>query len=346
MPASIPIASPWPKLWCACSAYFLGVLVLCGAQTQLELALGTVRLEGKVRTDSGVTLKSGVRVRVETREGELVAEQPVNSEGAFKFDSLPKRECRLVVTADGFEPYREALDLGYGSTFFVRNVSLAPLRKFGEAAGAAEPRSDSLAPKTAKKEYEKGAGDLAEKNLEGAKTHLENAVREYPCYARAQTELAAVLEARQDGKGAEAALKKARECDPDYIESYIVLGQLLNSQKRFTDSERVLQEGVRRSPGSWPFYYQLGVAHYALGQYSTAEAEYQKVLELNPSPPPEFRVKLADLYLKEKAYDKAYSQMDEYLKAEPNGPFAEKVKGIMRQMKTSGVLRPQAAAKQ
>jgi tetratricopeptide (TPR) repeat protein len=312
------------------------------------LALGqqSVRLEGRVRTDSGVTLKSGVKVRVETDQGELVAEQPANSQGAFKFDSLPKRECRLIVTTDGFEPYREALDLGYGSTFFIRNVSLAPSRKNAETAGAAEPRSDSMASKNAKKEYEKGASDLAAKNLESAKTHLENAVREYPCYARAQTELAAVLEARHDGTGAEAALKKARACDPDYIDSYIVLGQLLNSQKRFAGSERILQEGVRRSPGSWPFYYQLGVAHCALGQYSTAEAEYQKVLELNPSPPPEFRVKLADLYLKEKAYDKAYSQMDQYLKADPNGYFAEKVKGIMRQMKTSGVLGPSAAAKQ
>lgn len=238
------------------------------------------------------------------------------------------------------------MELGFGATFVIRNVSLAPLRKISEAGGAAEPRSDSLAPKIAKREYEEGASDLAAKNLEGAKTHLENAVKEYPCYARAQTELAAVLEARHDGTGAEAALKKARECDPDYIDSYIVLGQLLNSQKRFADSQPVLQEGLRRAPSSWQFYYQLGVAHYALGQYSKAEAEYQKVIELNSSPPPEFRVKLADLYLKEKAYDKAYSQMDEYLKAEPNGSFAEKIKGIMRQMKSAGVLRPQAAAKQ
>jgi tetratricopeptide (TPR) repeat protein len=345
MPASIPIASPWPKLWCACSAYFLGAVVLCGAQAELALGQQSVRLEGKVRTDSGVTLKSGVRVRVETREGELVAEQPVNSEGAFKFDSLPKKECRLIVTADGYEPYREALELGYGSTFFIRNISLAPLRKISEAGGAAEPRSDSLAPKTAKKEYEKGAGDLAEKNLEGAKTHLENAVREYPCYARAQTDLAAVLEQRHDLTGAEAALKKARECDPDYIDSYIVLGQMLNGQKRFSDSAQVLEEGVRRSPSSWQFYYQLGVAYYGLAQFVKAEREYQKVMELNPSPPPEFHVKLADVYLREKAYDKAYAQMDQYVKAEPNGRFATRTKNIMQEMKAAGILNQPGAAK-
>lgn len=81
MSAFVPIASSWSRLWRVLSAHLLGAVVLCGAQA--ELALGqeqTVRLEGKVRTDSGATLKSGVRVRVETGEGELVAEQPANSE--------------------------------------------------------------------------------------------------------------------------------------------------------------------------------------------------------------------------------------------------------------------------
>ena len=74
---------------------------------------------------------------------------------------------------------------------------------------------------------------------------------------------------------------------------------MLNSQRQFLDSAQVLEEGLRRSPGSWQFYYQLGVAHFGLGQYAEAESEYLKVLALNSSPPAEFRVKLADVYLKE-----------------------------------------------
>jgi tetratricopeptide (TPR) repeat protein len=291
-----------------------------------------------VRTDAGATPRSGVKIRIETDEGKLVAEEPANSDGAFRFENLPKMNCRLIVIADGFEPYQEGIDLSYGATIYLRNVTLRPARKIKENPVSAAARSDDLAPKNAKKEYEQGARDFAAMNVDGAKVHLENAVKEFPCYARAQTDLGTILEASHDLAGAETALKKARECDPDYIDSYILLGQMLNSQKRFADSEPVLQEGVRRSPGSWQFYYQLGVAHFGLGQYSKAQTEYQRVLELNPTPPPEFRVKLADLYLKEKAYDKAYSQMDEYLKAEPNGRFAARVKSIMEQMKASGVL--------
>ena len=65
-----------------------------------------------------------------------------------------------------------------------------------------------------------------------------------------------------------------------------------------------------------------------------------------PSPPAEFHVKMADCYLKEKAFDKAYSQMDEYLKAEPDGRFAAKIKEIMQRMKAAGVLGQPQAAKQ
>src|SRR5208282_3368213 len=284
---------PLPQRSGVLAGRLLASLMICLALASAGLA--QVRLEGRVRTDTGEPIRSGVNVRVETEEGQLVAEQPANSEGAFHFDSLPKKNnCRLIVTAEGFERSQEGLDLGYGSTSVTRYVSLRPLRKAVADGGAGEARTDALAPKNAKKEYEQAASDLAAKNLDGAKTHFEAAVKEYPCYARAQTDLATVLEAQHDLTGAETALKKARECDPDYIDSYIILGQMLNSEKRYTDSEQVLQEGVRRSPGSWQFYYQLGVAHYGLGQYAKAQSEYERVPGLNPSPPAEFHVKMAD----------------------------------------------------
>ncbi len=323
----------------------LGSLIVCLATATAGLA--QVHLEGKVRTETGEAIRSGVNVRVEKEDGQLVAEQPANSDGVFHFDSLPKmNNCRLIVTADGFERSQETLDIAYGGASMTRYITLRPLRKVVADGAAGEARTDSLAPKNARKEYEQGTSDFAAKSLDGAKTHFEAAVKEYPCYARAQTDLATVREAQHDLTGAETALKKARECDPDYIDSYIILGQMLNSEKRYTDSEQVLQEGVRRSPGSWQFYYQLGVAHYGLGQYAKAQSEYERVPGLNPSPPAEFHVKMADVYLKEKSYDKASSQMDEYLKADPAGPFAVKIKNIMQQMQTSGVLHPAEATKQ
>ena len=305
----------------------------------------TVHLEGKVRTDSGDTIRSGITVRLEDADGQLVTEQPANSDGAFDFPYLRKMNYTLIVTADGYETVQEHLDLSYGPTIQVASVTLRPTHKVTLAPGAGEARTDSRAPKEARKEYEQAVGALAAKNLNEAKTHLQAAVKEYPCYARAQTDLAVVLEAQRDLAGAETALKKARECDPDYIDSYIMLGQMLNSEKRYADSEQVLQEGVRRSPNSWQFRYQLGVAYYGMREYAKAQSEYELVTGLNASPPADFHVKLADCYLKDKVFDKAYLQMDEYLKEDPSGPFAAKVKTIMQQMKAAGVLSQNQPAK-
>ncbi|HLY62297.1 MAG TPA: tetratricopeptide repeat protein [Terriglobia bacterium] len=308
--------------------------------------LGQVSVEGKVRVEGGQVPGVGVNVRIETEDGEVVAQSPVSSGGGFSFPSIKKGIYTVVVTCEGYETARQQIDLTLGPNMVISDVTIMPSRE-AKRLVIKESRTDVQAPKLARKEYQKAVASFSSKDIDAAQAHLEKAVKEFPCYARAQTDLATVLEQKRDMTGAEAALRKAMapECDPDYIDSYIILGQMLNSQKRFADSERVLEEGVRRSPGSWQFYYQLGVANFGLSQITKAESQYQKVLELNPSPPAEFHVKLCDVYLREKAYGKAYSEMEQYLKAEPDGRFAPKIKNIMQEMRTAGILNQPAAAK-
>ncbi len=213
------------------------------------------------------------------------------------------------------------------------------MNKVKESAASTPALTDEQAPKTARKEYEKGSRALAARQIPEARTHLEKAVVEFPCYARALADLAVVLTEQREVQGAEAALRKAVQCDPGFPDAYTQLGQLLNAERKFAESADLLQDGLRRSPGAWQFYYQLAIAHFSLKQYSQAEEEYLKVQSINPNPPAEFHAKLADVYLKENAYDKAYAQMQAYLQAEPEGRFAAKIKGIMQQMETSGALR-------
>jgi tetratricopeptide (TPR) repeat protein len=71
--------------------------------------------------------------------------------------------------------------------------------------------------------------------------------------------------------GAEAALRKAVQCDPGFPDAYTQLGQLLNAEKKFAENTDLLQDGLRRSPGAWQFfYYQLVIAHFGLKQYGQA----------------------------------------------------------------------------
>jgi tetratricopeptide (TPR) repeat protein len=293
-----------------------------------------------VHAEYSQTVPAGVQVRLESTEGMVGGEQAVNTSGYFEFLGLIKTSYRLTVTAPGFQTYEQNLDLGPVGDKLVLTIFLSPATKTKLVPPPAPSSfTDNNAPKKARKEYEKGARALHDGNLTKAQGHLESAVQEYPCYARAQSDLALVLSEKQQFPASEAALKKALECDPDYLDAYNELGQLYYNQKQYQDSERVLQEGLRRSPASWQFYYQLGADHYRLGQYSKAEQEYLKAKSLSASLPAEIHVKLADVYLKQHAYDKAYAEMQDYVHAEPTGRYSAKLKSVMHQMESDHVLQ-------
>jgi len=321
---------------CLLSALLLCVLPGAGGQqgsqmgSQMSSQMSTIRIQGTVRTDEGKRLGLIVKVQLEGETGGLLQERLTDSEGAYYFDNLTGRGYRLIVTAPGYETHEEVIQSSVGLRLRVCNIALKPLPKDSGQATAAGPRSDSLAPKQAKKDYDKALKELAARHLDKAKGHLESAVKAYPCYARAQAHLATILEARHEPAGAEAALRKAIECDPDYLSSYTLLGQFLNGQKRFAESVPVLEAGERRSPSSWALCYELGIAYFGIEEYAKAESEYQKVSEFSPSPPPDLPLRLADVHIKERAYDKAYAEMKQYLAAQPNGPYAAKVRDIVQ----------------
>jgi tetratricopeptide (TPR) repeat protein len=115
-----------------------------------------------------------------------------------------------------------------------------------------------------------------------------------------------------------------------------LLGKVLNSQKRFAESEEVLKQGLRLSPEAWPLYDQLATAHYNEGQYAKAQEEWLRVLAIDPAPPAELHAKLAAVYLRGGARDKAYAEMQAYLRAEPTGRFASTFKAMLPRLGPSG----------
>ena len=299
----------------------------------------TVTLGGWVHADYGPDAPSGVTVRLETNEGIIGGQQPVNASGYFEFLGLAKTYYRLTVTAPGFHTYQQDLDLRSVGDKLVVNVQLSPASEpKSSQLPAAHSFTDNNASKKARKEYEKGARALRERNLAAAQGHLEKSVDAYPCYARAQTDLALVLSQQRRLRESETALRKSLECDPDYLDAYNELGQLYYIEKKYEESKAILQEGSRRSPGSWQFYYQLGADDYRLGKYNTAEEEYLKAESLTSTLPAEIHVKLADVYLKQSALDKAYAEMQAYVQAEPQGRFAAELKGVIRRMESDGVV--------
>jgi tetratricopeptide (TPR) repeat protein len=316
----------------------LVLLVACALHGQQLPGQGReASIVGRVRTDQGVVVKSAM-VQLETPDGERVAEQPVNTAGEFYFSFIPKQQYVLVVTADGFEPYRELVDLGESGGQVNKNITLSPANKIAQEKATPPALSDAQAPKEAKREYEKAEKAVQSHKLGEARKHLQAAVEQYPCYARAQTDLGLLFSQQKEYKDSEAAFRTSIKCDPGYLDAYSSLGALLNAERRYNEAAAVLEEGVRQAPGSWQFYFQMGVAEYGMKHYDVAEQQYLKARSLTSAPAPELDAKLADVYLRKNDFPKAYAEMQDYLKAEPDGPLAPRIKDIMKQMESAGVL--------
>jgi len=306
---------------------------------------GTCSLNGQVRTDQGVAVRNAM-VRLETPEGEMVDQRPATTAGQFFFSAIPKGFYTLMVSADGFETYRESVNMREGPDQLNVSINLTPAGKLdqGQAQTPAPALSDAAAPHEAKSEYDRAVKSIESRKYGDARKHLQAAVDRYPCYARAQTDLALVESQQKDYKSAEAAFRQSISCDPGYTDAYLNLGQLLNAAKRFDEAAQTLKEGLRQSPSSWQFRYQAGVAEYGLKHYELAQQQLEAARSLSSGGSAEIEVKLADVYLKENSFEKAYVSMQQYLRIQPDGPFASRIKTIMKQMESSGVLQAQIPA--
>lgn len=339
--------------WSKWAGMSLGLLLLTAAPARaqrLRPPLSTNEehengiLDGRVQAVNGRAIATTVTLKLVTVAGEVVAETAASTDGQFEFSSLPHIAYVLTVSAEGFETTQQVADLGRSGGKITLNIILQPAPKAPPPIVASETLTDGQAPKTARKEFEKGEQALAKKDFNGARGHFDKAAKEFPCYARAQTELATILAAQGQNAEAETALKKALECDPGYADPYLQLGMVYNSEKHFQESIAEFTEGIRHAPSAWQFYYQMAVAHYGLNQFHDAEQDLLKARSFAPPVQDDVQVKLADVYLKEGQYDKAYAEMQASLAANPQGRFAKKIKDIMHQMESSGAVHPAEAA--
>ena len=323
------------------------VTVVCfaagGILTQAQ-ELHRVSVAGEVTTERDQIISSGASVTVERADGVPMAQQPVDSQGRFQIDNLPsgQKPYRLMVKAEGYYPIQQELDLRSAAGTVEIHVVLTSVSKMKQPDESLPALTDLSAPHNARKAFEKGMRALQTHQLPDARRDLSEAVAKYPCYARAQTALASVLIAKRDLTAAEAGLRKAIQCDPGFPEGFTSLGRLLNSEKKFAESEQVLQQGLRLSPNSWELYDQLAAAHHNLGSYSRAAEEWLHVMVLNPKAPTEVHAKLAAAYLQQGNSEKAYTEFRAYLRAEPEGRFAAQAKRLVQYIESSDALHTPA----
>ena len=128
------------------------------------------------------------------------------------------------------------------------------------------------------------------RHYEAALILLEEASRANdPVVALIRLRHAAVL--HQLGR-ADEAIREVERIGRDYPDSSvpdIQLGDYLRLKQRYTDSiaayDRAIAHSGRPRPEDWGMYYSRGIAYERTGQWTRAEADFQRALELSPDQP-------------------------------------------------------------
>src|SRR5947199_673426 len=106
----------------------------------------------------------------------------------------------------------------------------------------------------------------------------------------AQIQLATDLDAADRSDEAIKILKSVTAEDPKDLEAIMALGNIERGRKKFADCTQTYTQGINALPasnekGNWVYYYFRGICEERSKQWSKAEADMRKALDLQPEQP-------------------------------------------------------------
>lgn len=313
-------------------------------QVQSSPTTATVEIHGQVRFVDGGAPAANVLVRLESYDGGgSISEAFSDRLGKFRFSGLPPAQYSIRVRQSGYRDAQQNIDMT------VTSSGLVMLQLSRDIAGTTKSVTGSIdanVPPAAQKEFDKGVEALAA----GGKDKMTFAVK---CFAKAVSIYPPFVEARLKlGTGymdlgewdkAEHELLATLEVDPKAFNALFALSEIYLRQNKFPEAEKVLVKGLAIQNASYlghlnlaRVYWERARAIKDLTQAKPAlEKSYEEVkqaLILNPDLAGAHLLK-GNLLLRVGRANDAVTEFNEYLRLEPNGPFAAETRTLLDKIK-------------
>jgi len=310
-------------------------ITLCQGQTR------RVEINGQVRFAEGNAPAANVVVRLESYDGSgSVGEAFTDSSGKFRFSSLPPAMYSIRVRQSGYRDAQQTVDMTTTSNGLVllqlsrEATSTSTVAKAGTV--------DANVPAAAQKELDKGVAALAEggkDKVSFAVKCFEKAVSIYPKFVEARLRLGAGYMDLEQWDKAEQALLATLEVDGTAFNAFFALSEIYLRQSKIADAETVLIKGLAIQDFSYLGHLNLARVYWekARGTKDLAQAkpalekayeEVNRALTLNPNLGGAHLLK-GNLLLRVGRTADALTEFSEYLRLEPNGPFAAETRALL-----------------
>jgi tetratricopeptide (TPR) repeat protein len=184
-------------------------------------------------------------------------------------------------------------------------------------------------PKEAEKAFEQAVKDLSKKRTDEGISGLKQAIKLFPDYYLALSELGRILAMKGEYGEAAPLLLKAAEINPKSPSTFFYLGLSLHKLNYNKAAITALTNAHTIAPSSALVLLTLGSAERQEGKYEDAEKHLLMAKKLAPQDVPDIHWELAQLYgLNMKRYKEAAEELEKYLKA---GKYSEdQVKKVKR----------------
>lgn len=248
--------------------------------------------------------------------------------------------CELRASLGGFTS--DSITLLNRRVADTPDVGLIVLHRIAGIEGSSISVTSMLAPKDARKAYERGLHSLLKNKAADAAKDFEKAVALYPKYADAWVSLGKLHLEQQSVASARAALLKAMDADPKLIAPWVELGLLAARDANWQECGRYLDRALALDPVDFPqAWFADAVAHYNLKNYEAAEKSARAAVKLDrrhANPRSEY---LLGLVLAErKDYAGAAEELTTYLRLAPNAPDLSQAREQLAQFeKLKGEIR-------
>jgi tetratricopeptide (TPR) repeat protein len=196
----------------------------------------------------------------------------------------PLANCELRADLAGYTSSR--VSLANHRDFDNFDVGSIVLHRISGDEGHVVSVLSLKAPKDAKKNFDKGTGQLRANKPADAAASFQKAVAAYPQYADAWLSLGKVESQMGARDEAQTDFQKAMELDDKLIGPWLELGYMASDQMKWDDAAHYLDQAVRLDPmGSAKPWYFSAIANYNLGRFDVAERSVRAELKLEPGNP-------------------------------------------------------------
>lgn len=243
--------------------------------------------------------------------------------------------CQLEAYYPGYRS--DSIDLSMRRPLDNPDVGIIVLHRLGNVQGTSISITTALAPKKARKAYEKGMQLAAKGKLDESEKHLQEAVDEYPKYALAWYHLGRMQAAAHDAAAARKSFEAAIAADNKYVSPYdglaLLAAQANNWQEAADRSKQAVYLNPVEYPSSW-FYNAL--ANYNLKHPDLAEKSAKEVVKLDGAHRlPQVETLLAQLCADRADYAGAAQHLQAYLQLQPNAPNAAELRQQLAKLRES-----------